>query len=91
MTAERRTFDEELLGWLGDEPASVRDDDAQRIRQIAAELAQGFDALAVIVRGVTAFGSARAPPSHPNYALAREVGAALGAPATRSSPAVAGA
>jgi uncharacterized protein (TIGR00730 family) len=72
------TFDEELLAWLGDEPASVREADAQRIRQIAAELAHGFDVLADIGPAVTIFGSARTPPSHPDYALVRDVGAALG-------------
>jgi hypothetical protein len=34
------TFDEDLLAWLGDEPPSVRDADAERIRQIAAGLAK---------------------------------------------------
>jgi uncharacterized protein (TIGR00730 family) len=72
------TFDEDLLAWLGDEPASVREADAQRIRQIAAELAHGFDVLADIGPAVTVFGSARTPPSHPDYALVRDVGAALG-------------
>jgi uncharacterized protein (TIGR00730 family) len=72
------TFDEDLLAWLGDEPASVREADAQRIRQIAAELAHGFDVLADIGPAVTVFGSARTSPSHPDYALVREVGAALG-------------
>ena len=78
MTADRQTYDEDLLGWLGDEPASIREADARRIRQIAAELAQGFEALADIGPAVTVFGSARTPPSHPNYALVHEVGAALG-------------
>jgi uncharacterized protein (TIGR00730 family) len=72
------TFDEDLLAWLGDEPESVREADAQRIRQIAAELAHGFDVLADIGPAVTVFGSARTPPSHPDYALVRDVGAALG-------------
>lgn len=72
------TFDEELLAWLGDEPASVRDADAERIRQIASELAHGFDVLSGIGPAVTVFGSARTPPDHPSYALVREVGAALG-------------
>jgi hypothetical protein len=79
MTSEPAlTFDEELLSWLGDEPASVRQADAERIRQIAAELAHGFDQLADIGPAVTVFGSARTPLSHPNYALVREVGATLG-------------
>jgi uncharacterized protein (TIGR00730 family) len=72
------TFDEELLLWLGDEPPEVRPADAQRVREIAAELAHGFDALAEIGPAVTVFGSARTAPSHPHYALMREVGAELG-------------
>jgi uncharacterized protein (TIGR00730 family) len=72
------TFDEELLLWLGDEPPAVRAADAERIREIAAEFARGFDALAGIGPAVTVFGSARTPPEHPDYALAREVGACIG-------------
>jgi uncharacterized protein (TIGR00730 family) len=72
------TFDGELLGLLGDEPAPLRERDAQRIRTIASEFAMGFDALAGIGPAVTVFGSARTPREHPHYALAREVGAALG-------------
>jgi uncharacterized protein (TIGR00730 family) len=52
--------------------------DAQRIREIAAEFALGFDRLAGIGPAVTVFGSARTPPDHPHYGLIREVGAALG-------------
>ena len=73
-----QTFDEELLLWLGDEPPSVRAADSERVREIAAELAAGFDALAGVTRAVTVFGSARTPAEHPNYALARAVGACLG-------------
>jgi uncharacterized protein (TIGR00730 family) len=76
--ADALTFDEELLLWLGDEPAEVRAADAERIRDIAAELAMGFDALAHLTRAVTVFGSARTPRVHPHYALARELGACLG-------------
>jgi uncharacterized protein (TIGR00730 family) len=72
------TFDEELLLWLGDEPPGVRAADAERIREIAAEFALGFDALAEIGPAVTVFGSARTPGDHPHYALIREVGAELG-------------
>jgi uncharacterized protein (TIGR00730 family) len=75
---ERPTFDEELLSWLGDEPTSVREADAERIRQIAAELARGFDVLADIGPAVTVFGSARTPPSDPHYALVRAIGTELG-------------
>ncbi|MGZ4195704.1 MAG: LOG family protein [Solirubrobacteraceae bacterium] len=72
------TFDEELLSWLGDEPEFVREADVARIREIAAELARGFDVLAEIGPAVTVFGSARTPRSHPHYALVREIGAELG-------------
>jgi hypothetical protein len=75
---EPQTFDAELLLWLGDEPPGVRAADAERVRDLAAEFARGFDALAEVGRAVTVFGSARTPPEHPNYALAREVGACLG-------------
>jgi uncharacterized protein (TIGR00730 family) len=74
----RQTLDEELLLWLEHEPPAVRAADAARIGDIAAEFARGFDALADVGRAVTVFGSARTPPEHPHYALAREVGACLG-------------
>lgn len=72
------TFDQELLQWLGDEPPAVRAADAARVEGIAAEFAMGFDRLAGIGPAVTVFGSARTPADHPDYALVREVGAALG-------------
>jgi uncharacterized protein (TIGR00730 family) len=71
-------FDEELFLWLEDEPPAVRAADSERVRDIAAELAGGFDALAQIGRAVTVFGSARTPRDHPHYALVREVGRCLG-------------
>jgi uncharacterized protein (TIGR00730 family) len=76
--ADPQSFDEELLLWLGDEPADVRAADAERVRELADEFAHGFDALAGIGRAVTVFGSARTPPEHASYRLAREVGACLG-------------
>jgi uncharacterized protein (TIGR00730 family) len=77
--ARTETFDEELMLWLGDEPPEVRAADTERIHDIAAELAAGFDALSGIGPAVTVFGSARTPREHPQYALAREIGARLGA------------
>ena len=71
-------FDEELLTWLGDEPPRVRAADAERLREITAEFAMGFDALSGVTRAVTMFGSARTPPSHPYYAMVRDVAATLG-------------
>jgi uncharacterized protein (TIGR00730 family) len=73
-----RTFDEELLLWLGDQPPDIRSADAERIHDIAAEFAMGFAALSQVTNAVTIFGSARTPPDHPSYALARELGASLG-------------
>jgi len=73
-----RTFDQELLQWLGDEPAAARAADAARIRDIAAEFALGFDRLAAIGPAVTVFGSARTSADHPDYELMRKVGAELG-------------
>jgi hypothetical protein len=43
------------------------------------ELRMGFAALAPVRRGVAVFGSARTPQDSPEYALARDVGRALGA------------
>jgi uncharacterized protein (TIGR00730 family) len=76
--AHQLTFDQELLLWLGDEPPSMRAADADRIREIAAEFAMGFDRLGRIGPAVTVFGSARTPAGHPEYELMREVGAELG-------------
>jgi hypothetical protein len=72
------TFDEELLLWLGHERPEERAADAGRIREIAAEFAMGFGAFAGVERAVTVFGSARTPPAHPAYEMARELGACLG-------------
>jgi uncharacterized protein (TIGR00730 family) len=68
-----QTLDEELLLWLGDESPAVRAADNERIRDIAAEFAMGFAALSRVERAVTVFGSARTPPEHPHYELARRV------------------
>jgi uncharacterized protein (TIGR00730 family) len=67
-----------LLLWLGDEPSAVRAADAERIRDIAAEFAHGFDMLANVGPAVTVFGSARTLPDCPYYELIREIAAALG-------------
>jgi hypothetical protein len=71
------TTDEELLGAQAPSVASEHTE-SERLERIRDELARGFDALANIQRGVSVFGSARTPPDHPRYGLAREVGRALG-------------
>jgi hypothetical protein len=71
------TTDEELLGAQAPSVASEHTE-TERLARIRDEFARGFDALARIKRGVSIFGSARTPPDHPRYVLAREVGRALG-------------
>ncbi|MEA2380432.1 MAG: hypothetical protein QOH72_403 [Solirubrobacteraceae bacterium] len=71
------TTDEELLGAQAPSVASEHTE-TERLERIRDELARGFEALANIQRGVSVFGSARTPPDHARYALAREVGRALG-------------
>ncbi len=72
------TFDEELLLWLGDEPARDREAETRRIREIAGEFAMGFSRLSHAGPAVTVFGSARTAREHPDYALTRAVATALG-------------
>ncbi|MFH1876057.1 MAG: TIGR00730 family Rossman fold protein [Candidatus Omnitrophota bacterium] len=43
--------------------------DTWRIFRIMSEFVEGFEALSVIKRGVSVFGSKRMPPSHPYYKL----------------------
>lgn len=71
------TLDEELLLWLEGESPQVLAADAERVKDIAAEFAHGFQALSSVQRAVTVFGSARMPEDHPHYELAREVGSCL--------------
>ena len=72
-----RTEDEELLG--AQLPTILTEHtEAQRLERILAELERGFAVLAGVRRGVSIFGSARIPPDHPHYALARETARLLG-------------
>jgi len=45
--------------------------------RIQAEFVEGFGTLADLGPAISVFGSARTAPTHPNYALAQEVGARL--------------
>jgi uncharacterized protein (TIGR00730 family) len=80
MTDEPRdpvTFDEEII--CADEPRVLSTHtDTERLERIEAELRTGFEALADVGPAVCVFGSARTPPEHPEYALARRVGEAVG-------------
>lgn len=63
--------DDELLGAELTTVLAERTD-AQRVADIAREIADGFSALAHIGCGVSFFGSARVGEDHPDYALTRE-------------------
>jgi uncharacterized protein (TIGR00730 family) len=52
--------------------------DAERLGRIERELAHGFEKLSEIGPAVCLFGSARTPVDDPDYALAREMGRAIG-------------
>jgi uncharacterized protein (TIGR00730 family) len=51
--------------------------DPWRVLRIQAEFVEGFGMLSELPRAVTVFGSARTPRDHPEYALGRDLGAAL--------------
>jgi uncharacterized protein (TIGR00730 family) len=65
------TLDEELLG-ADIEAVISTETDASRVGRMAAELRDGFESMSVVRRGVSILGSARTPPDHPDYELARE-------------------
>jgi uncharacterized protein (TIGR00730 family) len=69
--------DEELLGTKRRAVIPMRTE-AERIARISQELETGFAALRELGPAVSFFGSARTPPDHPDYALARELAARLG-------------
>ena len=72
---ERTTTDQRLLDARG--PTDWVHTDPWRVLRIQAEFVEGFGMLAELPRAVTVFGSARTPVDHPEYALGRELGAAL--------------
>jgi uncharacterized protein (TIGR00730 family) len=77
MAEDPLTSDEELLE--AETRAVVSHlDDATRLARIGDELRTGFRALAHVGKAVSVFGSARTPPDHPEYALARDVARRLG-------------
>ncbi|MEO9221798.1 MAG: TIGR00730 family Rossman fold protein, partial [Mycobacteriaceae bacterium] len=72
---ESTTTDQRLLDHRG--PTDWVHTDPWRVLRIQSEFVEGFGALAEIPHAVTVFGSARTPEDHPEYAAAREIGAAL--------------
>jgi uncharacterized protein (TIGR00730 family) len=75
------TEDERLLQSPPPQPASgvaFTSTDPWRVFRIMGEFVEGFDALASVGPAVTIFGSARVPPDHPQYQVARETARLLG-------------
>jgi uncharacterized protein (TIGR00730 family) len=73
-----RTLDEELIAAERPAVESTQSDD-ERIARIERELARGFEVLRDIGPAVSVFGSARTPPTDPEYERARDLGRRLGA------------
>jgi uncharacterized protein (TIGR00730 family) len=78
VNREPATPDEELLGTKRRHVLATRTD-AERVQKMARDLEEGFGALRELGPAVSIFGSARTPPDHPWYALAREAARRLGA------------
>jgi uncharacterized protein (TIGR00730 family) len=74
---EPTTTDQRLLDSRG--PSDWVHTDPWRVLRIQAEFVEGFGMLAELPRAVTVFGSARTPRGHREYAVGRELGAALAA------------
>ena len=81
---EPTTTDQRLLDSRG--PSDWVHTDPWRVLRIQAEFVEGFGSLAEVPRAVTVFGSARTARDHPEYAIGRELGAALGIPAVNYGP-----
>ncbi|HEX5407257.1 MAG TPA: TIGR00730 family Rossman fold protein [Pseudonocardiaceae bacterium] len=75
--SEQTTTDQRLLDSRG--PSDWVHTDPWRVLRIQAEFVEGFGALAEVPKAVTVFGSARTQRDNPEYALGRELGAALAA------------
>jgi uncharacterized protein (TIGR00730 family) len=69
------TTDQRLLDSRG--PSDWVHTDPWRVLRIQSEFVEGFGALAELGSAVSVFGSARTKPDSPDYALARQLGAAL--------------
>jgi uncharacterized protein (TIGR00730 family) len=71
------TLDEEIIAAQELDVVSTLTD-AARLERILAEIEMGFDALAPLGAAASFFGSARTPPDHPEYELARETARVVG-------------
>lgn len=72
------TLDEEII--RSGEPEIIAElSDPERLQRIRTEAEEGFRLLGHLGPAVCVFGSARTPRDHPEYRLAREVAAGIGA------------
>ncbi|MGK2931925.1 MAG: TIGR00730 family Rossman fold protein [Solirubrobacterales bacterium] len=80
MTVEPKkpsTFDQEIIRC--DEPEIIAElSDPERLERINKEFDEGFELLEDLGPAVCVFGSARTAEDHPEYQLARQVGASIG-------------
>jgi uncharacterized protein (TIGR00730 family) len=72
---DNSTTDQRLLDSRG--PTDWVHADPWRVLRIQAEFVEGFGALAELGPAIAVFGSARARPDHPSYALAEQLGQKL--------------
>jgi uncharacterized protein (TIGR00730 family) len=77
VTSRDLTRDEELLSGFGPDAEAISRTDPEFLREIEAEFAMGFDALATLGDAVSVFGSARTSQDHPEYELGRALGRCL--------------
>lgn len=73
------TLDEELLCCLAPGYPDFTAHVPERVARIGDEVAYGFTPMAEVAQTVSIFGSARTPPGHLHYILARVVATRLGA------------
>ncbi|CAN5381284.1 TIGR00730 family Rossman fold protein [soil metagenome] len=74
-TAEASNTDQRMLDSAGS--TDWVHTDPWRVLRIQSEFVEGFGLLAELGPAVSVFGSARTPAGHPDYAAARELGAAV--------------
>ncbi len=77
LGGRRATEDEKLLTGRTVGRPHFLEEDTWRVLRIQSEFVEGFEAMAGIGPAVAVFGSARAQPGTPVYALGREIGAGL--------------
>ena len=75
--AKPTTLDQEIIR-CGEPEIIAQLSDPERLERIREEFGEGFDLLEGLGPAVCVFGSARTTEDHPEYHLARQVGASIG-------------